>query len=131
MDKKEILEKLIQSNLLSLAFMGDAVHTQFVREYILSKANCKMSNFHTLATKFCKASAQAKTLQQLIPLLKEDELDIVRRARNAKPKHQAKNASTKDYNQATAFEALIGYLYFSEKNERLQEILKISIQPKE
>lgn len=131
MEKKEILKKLIQTNLLSLAFMGDAVHTQFVREHVLSNANYKMANFHTLASKLCKASAQANALQVITPLLSETELNIVRRARNAKPKHQAKNASTKDYTQATAFEALVGYLYLSEQNERLKQILELSIQTQE
>ena len=52
----------------------------------------------------------------------------MRRGRNAKPKHQAKNASSAEYSFATAFEVLIGWLYLSNQQERLQEILKQAAQ---
>ena len=52
----------------------------------------------------------------------------MRKARNSKPKHSAKNANPADYHKATAFEALVGWLYLNQKEERLEEILKFSIQ---
>ena len=118
------LKELLSTNLLPLAFIGDSVHTLFVRDYILKSGNLKLENYHN---KSSQASSQAKALEKIIPLLNEDESEIVRRARNAKPKHQAKNASSADYSYATAFEALIGYLYITENKDRLDEILKISI----
>ena len=123
----ELLNKLLNTNLLPLAFIGDSVHTLFVRENCLKSANGKMENYHTKASKFCKASSQAKVLSLLKDNLSEEEKEIVRRGRNAKPKHQAKNASSSDYAYATAFEVLIGYLYLSKKDERLKEILNLSI----
>lgn len=60
--------------------------------------------------------------------LADDEAEIVRRARNAKAKHTAKNAEVKDYKFATAFEALIAYLKLKGREERLQEILLFSVQ---
>ncbi len=128
MNKQELLNKLLTSNLLSLAFIGDSVHTLFVREEILKTCDGKMNNYHTLSSKFCKAEHQAKVMELVMPLLEEKELDIVKRARNAKPKHQAKNASGADYTHATMFEALVGYLYLSDNDERLKEILKLSIK---
>ena len=125
---EELLNKLLQTNLLPLAFIGDSVHTLFVREYALQNPSFKMENYHLLASKFCKASTQAEVLENITPLLSEKELEIVRRGRNAKPKHQAKHASTADYSHATAFEILIGYLYLSGNEERLNEILTYSIQ---
>ncbi len=121
------LQSLLSTNLLPLAFIGDSVHTLFVREWCLSNPNCKMENYHTLASKFCKASAQAKVLSLLQENLTDEEREIVRRGRNAKAKHHAKNASTADYSQATAFEILIGFLYLSGREERLDEILNLSI----
>ena len=121
------LKELLSTNLLPLAFIGDSVHTLFVRDYILKSGNLKLENYHNESSQYCKASSQAKALEKIIPLLNEDESEIVRRARNAKPKHQAKNASSADYSYATAFEALIGYLYITENKDRLDEILKISI----
>lgn len=128
MEKQQLLQKLCQTNLLPLAFLGDSIHTMFVRERILQTAENKMTNYHTVAASFCKASAQRQALERLQPLLNEQEKDIVRRARNAHPKHSAKNASSHDYAQATAFEALIGYLYLSENSQRLEQFLEISMQ---
>ncbi len=126
--ENKLLSDLLNTNLLPLAFIGDSVHTLYVREYCLKCGNLKIENYHTLASKYCKASAQAKALEKILPLLSEEEETIVRRARNAKPKHHAKNANTFDYSHATAFEALIGYLYLKGNNKRLQEILEFSIE---
>ena len=61
----------------------------------------------------------------LIPSLKENELNIVRRARNAKTNNIAKNSDIETYKKATSYEALIGYLYLTGNFERLNEILKV------
>ncbi len=127
---QELLEKLIKTNLLPLAFIGDSVHTLFVREYCLNMYDGKMENYHTDAAKYCKASTQAKVIKELLPNLNEKESEIVKRGRNAKPKHSAKNASLADYSYATAFEVLIGYLYLKDDKTRLQEILKYSVNIK-
>lgn len=124
---KEKLESLLKTNLLPLAFIGDSVHTLFVREYCLCNPNYKMENYHNFASKFCKASAQATSLSLLQEFLTDEEKEIVRRGRNAKSKHHAKNATSADYAYATAFEILIGFLYLSENKERLDEILNLSI----
>lgn len=57
-------------------------------------------------------------------MLTEQEKDIVRRTRNTQNHHLPKNANPTDYMYATAFEGLIGYLYLTGENERLNEILK-------
>lgn len=128
MEKKHLLEKLNSTNLLPLAFLGDSVHTMFVREKVLEMGLDKMTNYHTIAASFCKAITQRQALEKLLPLLNVQEKEIVRRARNAHPKHSAKNASLYDYTYATAFEALIGYLYLSQNDQRLKQFLDISIQ---
>ena len=109
-----------------LAFLGDAVHTMFVRENILKNKNAKMNELHKIASKLCSAKWQSQIVDTLD--LSEQEADIVRMARNSKSKHIAKNANSEQYHKATSFEALIGYLYVNDKKERLDEILKISIQ---
>lgn len=124
---EELLKSLMQTNLLPLAFIGDSVHTLFVREEVLKKHDLKMDNYHTSASRFCKASSQAKTLSFLMDSLSEEEKDVVRRGRNAKPKHSAKNASSADYTYATAYEILVGYLYLKGDEKRLEEVLKASI----
>lgn len=127
MEKQTKIESLLKTNLLPLAFIGDSVHTLFVREHCLNNPSYKMENYHIMASKYCKASAQAKVLSLMQDKLTEEEKDIVRRGRNAKSKHHAKNATTADYAYATAFEILIGFLYLSNQKERLDEILNLSI----
>ncbi len=70
------------------------------------------------------ARAQAGILHALLPSLSEEEQAVVRRGRNAKSGSSAKNADIIDYRHATAFEALIGYLYLCGKEERVAEIVQ-------
>ena len=122
------MEKIDMLSPLALAFIGDAVHTKFVREYVLlNSENSKINNYHNLAKKFCNAKHQKELLEKLLPMLTFEESEIVRRARNAKSKHKAKNFNEEEYKKATAFEALVGFLYLTEQKERLEEILKISV----
>ncbi len=61
----------------------------------------------------------------IMPRLSSEEQDIVRRGRNTKTNHIPKNADVLEYRQATAFEALIGYLYLSRKYSRVSEIMRM------
>lgn len=122
------MEKYEELSPLALAFMGDAVHTAFVREKVLSGQSNKIQNYHTFASKFCNAKWQMNTLEKIFPSLSEEEANIVRKARNTHSKHSAKNFDEETYKKATAFEALIGFLYLSGQNERLDEILNKSVE---
>ncbi len=117
--------KFEEINILTLSYVGDAVHTLFVREKVVNKINLKAGDYHTICIKFCKASAQAKVLDEIFVELTEEEKNIAKRARNAKG-HKAKNASLEDYKKATAFEALVGFLYLSENKNRLNYLLEKS-----
>lgn len=115
-------------NSLVFAFVGDGVHTLFVRTYLASKTTAKAGRLHTLSNGFVRASAQAKILDELEQHLTEDELQIAKTARNVKNKTVAKNADLEDYKKATSFEALIGYLYLTNQTTRMNEILNKSIK---
>lgn len=125
------MDKVDQLSPLALAFMGDAVHTAFVREEVLKGNINKINNYHNLAKKYCNAKKQQETLEYLQDSLSDEEKDIVRKARNCKSKHGAKNFDEETYKKATAFEALIGYLYLKNRQERLKEILMFSIKDRE
>ena len=79
------------------------------------------------AIKHVKAQAQAETLKKIFDELTEKEQDVVRRGRNAENHHLPKNANVQDYMYATAFEALLGYLYLTKQDTRLKEILAKSL----
>ena len=66
-------------------------------------------------------------MKELEDKLSEEEKEIVRRTRNTKNHHLPKNANVQDYMYATAFEGLIGYLYLTKQNERLQKLLELSL----
>ena len=114
---------------LQLAFLGDAIHTLFVRMWAHNICKAPMNQVHKICAKYCSAVHQSEVLSSL--QLQDDEQEIVRRARNAKAKHSAKNAEVKDYKLATAFEALVGYLQINNKEERLLYVLDASIKDKD
>ena len=60
--------------------------------------------------------------------LSEEELTIYKRGRNAKSYSTAKNASVTDYRKATGFEALLGYLYLQNKEDRIIELVKFALE---
>ena len=72
-----------------------------------------------------RASAQAEAVQRILPLLDEEEQEVFRHGRNAKPKTVPKSASVAEYAQATALEALFGWLYLKQRYERINELFGI------
>lgn len=105
------------------AYVGDSVYEMFIRTKLVNISNAKPHKLHIESIKYVKAKAQADILKKIQEDLTEEEKNIVRRGRNTENHHVAKNANVADYAQSTAFEALIGYLYLSKKDERLKEIL--------
>ena len=65
---------------------------------------------------------------ELEPELTEDERAVFKRGRNAKSMTAAKNATIIDYRMATGFEALVGYLYLSERFERLAQLISRGLE---
>lgn len=117
-----------QMSPLVWAYIGDAVYEEFIRNYLVKSTRYKPHKLHIEASKLVKASAQAKILSKLEEDLNEEELDIVRRARNTGNHHLPKNASVQEYMYSTAFEGLIGYLHLTKNKERLDEILELSLK---
>lgn len=105
--------------------MGDAVLDQHVRTYIVLKLKSKPNRLHQLSKTYVSAKSQAQTLETLMTMewFTEEELDIVRRGRNAKSYTKAKNTDIQTYKKSTALEAIIGYLYLDNHNERLEQLL--------
>ncbi|PTI10887.1 ribonuclease III [Staphylococcus xylosus] len=117
-------------NPLTLAYMGDAVLDQHVREYIVLKLKAKPNRLHQEAKRYVSAKSQAQTLEFLMEnnWFTEDELDIVRRGRNAKSYTKAKNTDIQTYRKSSGLEAVIGYLYLEKEQERLTALLERVVQ---
>ena len=110
---------------LTWAYIGDAIFELYVRTNLVNKTNLKPHKLHIEAINYVKAKAQAEFLQKIEEILTDEEKDIVRRGRNTKNHHLPKNSNVQEYMHATAFEALIGYLYLTKRHKRLEEILKL------
>lgn len=113
-----------QANPLVLAFLGDATYAHCVRYHLIARGIVKPHLLHKEANQYVSAKAQAHILKGLMPSLTEEELREVMRGRNAKSGSVAKNAAIIDYRHATAFEALIGFLYLTGQDDRLAAIIQ-------
>ncbi len=113
---------------LTLAYIGDDVYDTIIRTIAVKRANRQAAKLHSQVTKLVNAKAQAALVHALEPHLTEEEADVYRRGHNAKPYNTAKNATRKDYLEATGFEALIGYLYLQGRYERLMDLVKLGLE---
>lgn len=113
---------------LTLAFIGDCVFDLYIRTILVAKGNRQPEVLHKHKSKIVKAATQAQMAESLAEYLTEDEADAYRRGRNAKSFSTAKNASVTDYRKATGFEALIGFLYLTDQEDRIIELVKKAIE---
>ena len=125
-ENKEIItiQKVREMSPLVLAYIGDAVHSLYSREKYALSTTYKPNKLHILVSNEVKAKAQAEKLEKILESLTQEEKDIFMRARNTHVNTIAKNASKGEYLEATGFEALIGYLYLTGQQERLEQILE-------
>lgn len=123
-ERKKYIEEVKLMPPLVWAYVGDAVYELYIRTNLVNNTKLNPHKLHVEAIKYVKAQAQAKILEKITEILTEEEKDIVRRGRNAQNHHLPKNANLDEYSHATAFEALIGYLYLTKQDERLREILE-------
>lgn len=126
--KTEPTQPVSQMNPLVLAFVGDSVFDLFIRSRLAVKKNESAHKLHVKATKYVKAAAQSKIVAVVLDKLTDEEMAVFRRGRNAKSATIPKNADILDYRRATAFEAVIGYLYLLGRNERLTQLLNMAAE---
>ncbi len=126
-DIKKDIEEVKLMNPLVWAYIGDSVFEIFIRTHLINTTNLKPHKLHIESIKYVKAKSQAEILKKIYDDLTEEEKEIVRRGRNTQNHHVPKNSNVQEYMHATAFEALIGYLYLTKQNNRLKEILNKTI----
>ncbi len=108
---------------LTWAYVGDCIYELYIRTHLVNTTNLKPHKLHIQTIQYVKAKSQAEFLLKIQDKLTEEEKNIVRRGRNAQNHHLPKNASLEEYSHATAFEALVGYLFLTKKFKRLKELL--------
>lgn len=113
---------------LTLAYMGDAVYDLVVRTVIVERGNTSVNKLHHYTIGYVKAKAQAMLADELLPYLTQEEQEVLRRGRNAKPYTKARNATMSEYKKATSMEALIGYLYLTGQDDRMFFLMKLGME---
>ena len=113
-------------NIISLAYLGDAVYELYIRKYLLEKGIYKVENLNKEAIKYVSAKVQANILDYFLQSDKLDtnEIDVVKRGRNYKRASHPKNTDIITYKKSTGFEALLGYHYINNNISRLEELIK-------
>lgn len=119
--------KAKQLSPLNLAFIGDAIYEIFVREMLVCDANRPVNDLHRESVKYVSAQAQTVAFEKIKDVLTEEETAQFKRGRNAKVGHSPKSASDAEYHTATGVEALFGYLYLTEQQDRIRELFNIII----
>ena len=123
--KEVIAVNLNEINVLVLAYLGDAIYEYYIRAYLISQKIGNVNNLQKKAIDYVSAISQAKYVTKMLEegLLSEEEINIVKRARNYKTTSHPKNCDIITYKYATGLEALIGYLNLNHKQERIDEIM--------
>lgn len=122
MDAKEI-------NILALAYLGDAVYELEIRKHFIDIKIQKVNKMQKESINYVSAKSQCKYINYFLDnnILNEDEIDVVKRGRNAKVFSHPKNVDIVTYKWATALECLFGYLYVNNNINRINELIKIII----
>ena len=105
-----------------LAYIGDGVFELYTRLYMIEHEEGKVKGIHQRTIGKVNAKAQAAAAHKLLDSLTEEELLVFKRGRNTHSRSMAKNADPVDYQVATGFETLIGYLYLMRREDRLKEL---------
>lgn len=124
-DKKMSKKEAIDLNPLTLAFVGDAVQSLFLKTELSFNDKHKVNFLQKEISKKVNAKTQSEFISKILNDLNEDEVYIFKRARNTKVNTIAKNYNLFEYKIATGFEAIIGYLYLIGEHDRLSYILSL------
>lgn len=112
-------------NVLVLAYLGDTIYEDYIREYLIQLGIGNVNDLQKASINYVSANSQARIVKKLVSdnFLTDEELSIIRRARNHKNISHPKNCDVVTYKYATGFEALIGYLKLENRIDRIEEII--------
>ena len=113
---------ILEISSIGLAHMGDAVFELLVRTWLCTHGGATGKGMHRAAIRLVCAESQAEKSEKILPLLTEEEQAVFRRGRNAQVHSVPAHASRAQYAEATALEALLGWLYLQGQTERINEL---------
>ena len=113
---------------IGLAHMGDAVYELLVRTWLCAHGKATGKGLHRATVALVCAPKQAELAQRILPLLTEEEQAVFRRGRNANVHSIPAHASRAQYQQATALEALLGWLHLSGRHDRVEQLFAVMME---
>ena len=121
---------VLEINVLVLAYLGDTIYENYVRRFLIEKGIGNVDSLQKEAVKYVSAKNQANYLKEMLDnnYFSEEELDVIKRARNNTSKSHPKNCDIVTYKHATGLEALIGYLDIINNKERIDEIMNFILR---
>jgi len=111
----------------TLAWLGDVEFEREVRLRLIARGDYPTHRLDAIKTLIVCAESQAAMLQEIEAALDEEELSVVRRARNTSTRGTSRSQrNTRAYRAATALEALIAHWFHAADNgrERFAELIE-------
>ena len=121
-------DRLLEISSIGLAHMGDAVFELLVRAWLCAHGGATGRGMPRSAVRLVCAESQAEKAERIKPLLTEEEKAVFRRGRNAQVHTVPHHASRAQYGEATALEALLGWLYLQGRLERINQLFCIMME---
>ncbi len=114
----------------TLAYLGDAVLSLMVREYLVELGYTKAKDLQEKSIRFVSAKAQARIIEIMLEngFMDEVEMMMYLRGRNHKSGSIPKNTDVIIYRKATGFESVWGYWYITKNQRRLEECFELMKQ---
>lgn len=121
---------VLEINVLVLAYLGDTIYENYVRRFLINSGISNVNDLQTASINYVSARAQAKYVNILINnnFFSDEELGVIKRARNYKSASHPKNCDIITYKYATGLEALIGYLDLTKNTDRVEEIMNLILE---
>jgi len=106
----------------TLAYVGDAVCSLHYRIAFLNLMKAK--DIHNKVEEKVSKRGQARIFEKIFPYLNQEEVDVARRAMNSSS--AGRHGNDLLYRKSTGLEAVIGYLYLKNGNQRINKLLEIA-----
>ena len=121
-------DQLYNISSIGLAHVGDAVFELMVRGWLCVHGKSTGKGMHQAAVRLVCAESQAEKARRILPELTAEELAVFKRGRNAQVHSVPAHASRAQYGEATALEALLGWLYLQGRRERINQLFRVMME---
>lgn len=121
-------QDLLNMSSLGFAYLGDAVYEVMVRAWLCLHGKLTPGRQHKAALAYVAAPRQAALLERILPLLTQEEAQVLKWGRNASPHSYPKGATRQEYLAATGLETLFGWLYLRGETDRLNTLFETMME---